>query len=245
MSSIQTNLLNTLIEQTDFETHHMTMKDEFDFYHLVSTGNREGLERRGFSLMDKGLGRLSENDTRNLLYHFIISISLITRMCIDQGMPSETAYTLSDLYIQQVDQLHSPEEVNQLHRTMVYDYIERMKEIKQPACHSRHVKRAMQFINDHLNESISTERIASELNLNKSYLCTLFKRETGITLGAYIEKKKNELAMDYLMNTMIPLIDISNMLGYSSYSYFIQIFKKQTGLTPSAFRKNNYGTAFA
>ncbi|MCR4837591.1 MAG: AraC family transcriptional regulator [Eubacterium sp.] len=245
MDSIRTNLLNTLMEQSDVDLKHMAMKEEFDFYHLVSTGDREGLEKRGFSLMDEGLGKLSPDPARNLLYHFIVSISLITRVCIERGMASETAYTLSDLYIQQVDLLQTPGEINLLHRKMVYDYLERMQKLKRSGVFSRHVKRAMEYINDHLHEAVSANDIADKLGMNKSYLCSLFKKETGFTIGTYIEARKNEMAMDYLVNTNISLIDIANSLGYSSYSYFVQIFKKHTGITPSAYRKKMYNVAFA
>lgn len=79
--------------------------------------------------MDEGLGKLSEDKKRNVQYHYIICISMITRLCIEKGMPSETAYTLSDLYIQKVDVMDDPEEINKLHRKMVYDYTDRMKKI--------------------------------------------------------------------------------------------------------------------
>ena len=239
MSIRNTDLLNKLMEQSDVDMSHMTMEDEFDFYHLVSTGNIEGLERRGFSLMDKGLGKLSEDERRNILYHFIISISLITRKCIERGMPSETAYTLSDLYIQQVDELESAAEINLLHRRMVYDYTERMMKDDSSNQYSRHVMNVLSYIKEHLTETISVDDVSAALGLNKSYLCSLFKRETGITVGHYIEQRKNELALDYLMNTEIPYIDISNALGYRSYSYFIQTFKKLNGTTPAKFRKSN------
>ena len=219
---------------------HMTIDDEFDFYHLVSSGNAEGLEKRGFSLMDKGLGKLSSNEARNVLYHFIISISLITRMCIEKGMASETAYTLSDLYIREVDTLKSADAINKLHRKMVYDYTDRMKKIARTKHYSRHVISTLEYINDHLNEPISVDDLAGALKLNKSYLCVLFKKEMGITIGNYIEEKKNELAMDYLANTDIPYIDISNALGYRSYSYFIHAFKKKNGTTPAKYRQENY-----
>jgi len=244
MSNIRTSLLNTLMDQTDDDSHHMTMKEEFDFYHLVSTGDREGLEKRGFSLMDPGLGKLSKDSARNLRYHFIISVSLITRKCIEQGMPSETAYTLSDLYIQQVDLTQDPEEINLLHRKMVYDFLNRMKAAKKAGRFSHHIRRVMDYISDHTCEAIRVEDIAADLKLNKSYLCSLFKKETGITIVTYIENEKNAVAMDYLQNTSIPLIDISNLLGYKSYSYFVQIFKKHTGTTPSVYRKQMYGVAF-
>lgn len=240
MKNIQSELLSRLMEQSDADITHMPMEDEFDFYHLVSTGNIMGLEKRVFSLMDPGLGKLSEDENRNILYHFIISISLITRKCIERGMASKTAYTLSDLYIQQVDLLHSVTEINRLHRRMVYDYTERMQQHGRDNSYSRHVMSALQYISEHLTETISVDDISEALGLNKSYLCSLFKRETGFTIGAWIEKKKNELAVDYLMNTDIPYIDISNALGFRSYSYFIQTFKKLNGTTPARYRKNNY-----
>lgn len=239
MNYVNSNLIMQLAEQNETANTHMTIDNEFDFYNLVSSGNREGLDQRGFSLMDKGLGKLSQDQKRNILYHFIISISLITRKCIEKGMPSETAYTLSDLYIQEVDELDSAESINSLHRTMVYDYTEKMEKINKQNKYSRHITKAIKYISDHLGEGISVDDVADSLKLNKSYLCSLFKKETGITIGSYIEHKKNELAMEYLSNSDMSYLDISNTLGYTSYSYFIQRFKKTNGLTPSEFRRKS------
>ena len=239
MEYINSTLLLQLAEQNETDNTHMKIDNEFDFYNLVSNGNRQGLDKRGFSLMDKGLGKLSHDQKRNILYHFIISISLITRKCIEKGMPEETAYTLSDLYIQEVDELDTPESINMLHKTMVYDYTEKMDRINKQNNYSRHILQAINYISDHLSEGISVDDVADALKLNKSYLCSIFKKETGITIGSFIEHKKNELAIEYLSNTDMSYLDISNTLGYTSYSYFIQRFKKMNGVTPSDYRKKN------
>ncbi|MCR5543286.1 MAG: AraC family transcriptional regulator [Eubacterium sp.] len=240
MSNMHSELLNKLIEQNDISDKHMEMDEEFNFYNLVSTGNRVMLEKRGFSLMDKGLGVLSDNPARNVLYHFIVSISMITRLCIEKGMASETAYTLSDLYIQKVDKLKKADEINQLHKVMVFDYTERMSKISNSNRYSKNVSKTIHYINDHINEPISVDDITKEINLNKSYLCSLFKKETNMTIGQYIETKKIDLAKEYLQNTDLEQIDISSELGFISYSYFIKVFKQHTGYTPKEFRKMNY-----
>ncbi|MCR4845875.1 MAG: AraC family transcriptional regulator [Eubacterium sp.] len=240
MNYVNSNLLTELMEQNETNNKHMTIDDEFDFYTLVSTGNRQGLDKRGFSLMDKGLGKLSEDKNRNTLYHFIISISLITRMCIENGMPSETAYTLSDLYIQEVDGINNAEKINLLHKTMVYDYTDKMDKIMKHNSYSRHVVKTIKYISEHLSDSISADDVADQLQVNKSYLCSLFKKETGMTIGAYVDSKKNETAIYYLINTDMSYIDISNTLGYKSYSYFVQKFKKTNGMTPSEYRRAHH-----
>ncbi|MBO4862978.1 MAG: helix-turn-helix transcriptional regulator [Eubacterium sp.] len=240
MGKMNSDLLNTLMEQNDDSVRHTDPDDEFSFYHLVSTGNIEGLKSRGFSLMDKGLGVLSDDLARNVLYHFIISISMITRHCIDKGMPSEVAYTLSDLYIRKVDKLKKADEINRLHKTMVYDYAERMAQIAENDRYSIHVTKTIKYINDHITEPISVKDITENVKLNKSYLCALFKKETGKTIGSYIDTKKIELAKEYLTNTELRFIEISNALGFRSYSYYIQMFKKITGITPKEYRSIYY-----
>ena len=52
----------------------------------------------------KGLGVLSKNNMQNLKYHFVITIALIARYCIDGGMDVSTSYALSDFYIQKADE---------------------------------------------------------------------------------------------------------------------------------------------
>lgn len=240
MTNIEAELLDQLLEQEEDETKHKGYEAELSFYNLIMQGNVDVLKQTHFSLMDKGLGKLSNNFRQNLLYHYIVCTAMITRFCIEGGMNSETAYTLSDLYIQKVDKLKTPEEIMSLHRELCFDFAYRMKLICNDATYSSHISLCIEWINNNLQKPISITEISNHLHLNKSYLCTLFKKETGTTINTFVERRRIELAQNYLSFTEYSYVDISNNLCFSSHSHFIQAFKKQTGMTPGEYRKKHF-----
>ncbi|MGN1203322.1 MAG: AraC family transcriptional regulator [Eubacterium sp.] len=65
-----------------------------------------------------------------------------------------------------------------------------------------------------------------------------FKRYTGKTVVKYLKSIKMNKACELLKNTDMPIIEISNMLGYASLSHFNRVFKEHSGITPSAYRKS-------
>ena len=70
-----------------------------------------------------------------------------------------------------------------------------------------------------------------------SYLCKIFKEQTGKTLKHYHNQLKINYAMELLKNKKLTILQISSTLGYNSLSHFIKLFKSYTALTPSEYRR--------
>lgn len=104
-------------------------------------------------------------------------------------------------------------------------------EAEQPPIH-----RAMEYIRRNLDRDLSRTDIAEAIYLNPEYLSRLFKRETGSSLGDYILTEKMRAAQALLGDTNIPVSIIATKVGYSNFSYFSQVFKKYTGLSPLEYR---------
>ena len=81
--------------------------------------------------------------------------------------------------------------------------------------------------------------VAEEIHRSSSYLMRRFKAELGMSVGDYITKCKLDEACDLLTYGDRSLAEISAYLGYSSQSYFQNVFKKQFGMTPMQYRKHN------
>ncbi len=223
---------------------HLPYQRELSFYDSVKSGDINKVKSIMLPLKSENLGTLSDNPIRNLKYHLIISVALITRFCIEGGMPYETAYTLSDIYIQRLDKLNTENDISKLHETLVEEYTNRMKQLNQNNIFSMPVIKAMNYIEEHLHEKISLDDLAEHLNLNKSYLCKLFKNETSLTIGNYIKKMKVEAAGNMLIYSDYSPSDIGNYFSFSSHSHFINTFKAETGYTPTEYRNKNYGRHF-
>ena len=74
-------------------------------------------------------------------------------------------------------------------------------------------------------------------NFSPPVMIEYFRKYTGKTVKQYLRELKIAIACDFLKNSETPLIELSNMLGYTSLSHFNRIFKQYTGRTPAAYRK--------
>ena len=214
---------------------HLAYDKELSFYSSVKSGNLDAVKKIMLPLKNEFLGCLSQNPVRNLKYHLTITIALITRFCIEGGLPPETAYTLSDIYIQRLDLCNEEAAITKLHQEVVFDFTNRMRELK---------KNSVMPLYEHLHEKILLDTLADHVNINKSYLCKLFKSETGMTVGNYIMKLKLEAAGNMLIYTDYSPVEIGNYFSFSSHSHFIKAFRQATGMTPKEYRERNYRKHF-
>ncbi|GAB2539435.1 response regulator [Gracilibacillus alcaliphilus] len=91
--------------------------------------------------------------------------------------------------------------------------------------------------NHYMDSDLGLEVIAEQVNLNASYLGSLFKRATHTNILKYITKVRMEKAEELLKNKQLKVKDISEMIGYSNQYYFSASFKKYYGKTPTEFRE--------
>jgi two-component system response regulator YesN len=87
------------------------------------------------------------------------------------------------------------------------------------------------------NESLSVKDIGEHVFLSSSYVCTLFKNETGKTLNQFLTEFRIEKAKSMLMDPRYKITDISSKVGYSDSNYFGKAFKKFVDLSPSEYRE--------
>lgn len=100
------------------------------------------------------------------------------------------------------------------------------------------IEQIKKIIDNKYKENIGINDIAQEVYLTTTYLCMVFKQETGETVNDYLTKVRIEKARELLKEPKNKLYDICYEIGYSEPGYFSKIFKKHTGLTPSEYREN-------
>jgi AraC-like DNA-binding protein len=228
-----------LFIQREQEFVRTDIKSEFEKYNTIKYGDVEKVAEN-FKKIRKnfyaGKGTLSDNPLRNNIYHLVVAAGIIARICVDGGMEHDVAYTLSDIYIRKADVAKTPDEVIDLIEEMQLDFAARMKEIRKLDAVSLHVRRAVDYIYEHLHEALTLEKLAGNANLNPSYFSKLFAKETGSTVKAYIINAKVSTAQNMLRYSDFSLSDIAFSLGFSSQSAFTYVFRKTTGVTPGSYR---------
>lgn len=235
-------LTKTAFKNREYMITHLPYEREMEFYQSVKMGNIKEVNRLFKPLGGSGFGRLSDDNLRNLKYHLIVTIAFITRYCIEGGMEMETAYNLSDIYILRVDRCVSEEEIHSVHRQVVDDFTGRMHAIIKKGLFSKPILICLDLIYDNLHNKITLNDLADQVGLSAPYLSKLFHREVGVTVSQYISRKRVEAAENLLKFSDYSCIEISNYLCFNSESYFIQVFKSYTKLTPKEYREKFFRT---
>jgi len=100
------------------------------------------------------------------------------------------------------------------------------------------LKKTLDFIEAHYDDSLTVGDIAKEVYLSSSRLSHIIKSELGITLGDYISKVRIDKAKVLLKERELPISQIALEVGFPDQSYFTKVFKKIERCTPKAFRQN-------
>lgn len=98
------------------------------------------------------------------------------------------------------------------------------------------ITRVLDHIHQEFQEKLSLEKLAAQVHVSPVYLSNLFSKTMGKTLVEYIQAVRIDHAKELLKNTHFPITDIAERVGYGDGKYFAQVFKKATGITPTAFR---------
>ena len=106
-----------------------------------------------------------------------------------------------------------------------------------PRSDSRECVEIKRYLDSNFREDISLDRLAEIAHINKYYLAHTFQKEYGISPITYLNCRRIEESKYMLGNTGYSLAQISELMGFSSPSYFSQCFRKAEGLTPNEYRR--------
>lgn len=93
-----------------------------------------------------------------------------------------------------------------------------------------------QYIDANLASTLSVEIICDQFTLSHNMLYKLFEKFFGMSVAKYIKKKRVDGAKA-LIRAGVSVTDASSQVGFSDYSYFSKVFKAETGMLPTKFRK--------
>lgn len=101
-----------------------------------------------------------------------------------------------------------------------------------------YVRRAVEFLHQHYDQSVQVKDIAAAVNVHPGYLHRIFRTHIGRTITDYLNELRIEKARMLLGQSEILVADIADYVGISSRQYFHLLFKKYTGCTPVEYRNS-------
>ena len=203
----------------------------------ISHGQTHRAETIFSSFDPADLQERSASPLRNIKNYAIICNTLFRKSAEIGGVHPLYIDRYSSRFAMQIEQSVSVEAVSRLLLKMIHSYCllvsnHSMKNYSLP------VRKAMIHIDSDLTADLGLKAQAAFLEINPSYLSSLFKKEAGISLTEYVNRRRIEHGILLLNTTNLKIQSVAARCGISDVNYFTKLFKKTTGMTPMAYRKS-------
>jgi len=179
--------------------------------------------------------RRSSDPLRDMKNYTVILNTLLRKAVESASVHPIHIDSLSSQYAKRIEAASSMSSLNKIQREMVKKYCQLVNNHSMKG-YSALVRKIITRIDYDLTADLSLHTQAELLNVNSSYLSTLFKKETGVTLTEYVNKKRVEHAAYLLVNTNSQVQIIAQQCGIADVNYFTKTFKRYMGKTPKEYR---------
>ena len=98
------------------------------------------------------------------------------------------------------------------------------------------------WLREHHAEEISLQTLGKQFGYSANYLGQVFKQETGTSVGEYLANIRIEAAKDLLLSSDYSMQEVAERCGFADQSYFSNVFKKKTGLSPRKYKQSGGDT---
>lgn len=240
---VQKHFNDILFENHENNVHHNPYDQEMREFGSIENGDLIQLEKSLQEDYDGTIGTLAKDPLRNLKNLGIVLVTLASRAAIRGGLSPEISFSLSDSYIQQIEECKDLALIAPLAHKAEFQYAEMVHEIKEKQKgilkkqKNPRINKCKDFIFSHLHDRITLEDLAAEADCNPNYLSQLFKECEGISISGYILQEKINRAKNLLIYSDYSYIEIATYLGFSSQSHLGTQFKKHTGYTLRQYRE--------
>lgn len=240
---VQKHFNDIRFENHENNVHHNPYDQEMREFGSIENGDLIQLEKSLQEDYDGTIGTLAKDPLRNLKNLGIVLVTLASRAAIRGGLSPEISFSLSDSYIQQIEECKDLALVAPLAHKAEFQYAEMVHEIKEKQKgilkkqKNPRINKCKDFIFSHLHDRITLEDLAAEADCNPNYLSQLFKECEGISISGYILQEKINRAKNLLIYSDYSYIEIATYLGFSSQSHLGTQFKKHTGYTLRQYRE--------
>ncbi|MBU3840677.1 MAG: AraC family transcriptional regulator [Candidatus Ruminococcus intestinipullorum] len=223
-------------QKCEVVSSYIAYKHEKELYSLIKNGRVDEIEDVLKKIPESVIEILETNELRYVKNIFIKSITMFTYSAIEGGVEEVAAYEMGDKYIYNGERCNTVKELKELYKKAISEFTQHVSEVEMK-CYSKVTQSAIYYVHRHIHEKITLQKTANSIGVSDCYLSRIFRQETGISFVDYIQKEKIKLAKKILICSKNKGIEISEYLSFSSKSYYIKIFKKYTGMTPTMYQR--------
>ncbi len=201
----------------------------------VSKGKLHQVTAVAASVITSSFTAQRSDSLRRMKNDLIILKTLLRKAAEQGGVHPLHIHRLSEQYAAQIENIHTVKQCLGMQEDMIRSYCLLVKQ-HSLSRYSYYVGQVITLVQYDLAADLSLKTIAAKFNVNASYLSDLFRREYGSTLTEFITQERVHKGMRLLESTDKSVQEIASDCGIQSSAYYIKLFKKQTGMTPSQYR---------
>lgn len=241
---VKGQISSVIFEHQEQELPHNPYDQEVRELDSIRHGDVEMFNRSLAETYRGEVGQLAKNQVRQAKNIAICVIALASRAAISGGMIPEEAFSMVDGYIMKIEDMNNAVKIDSMMRQAEYEFAECVAEIHKNQQKNEQKKELVEWTKNYIYQNLHSDivigEIGQKIGVNTSYLSDLFHKVEGTTIQQYIRKEKIRLAENMLRYSDYEVKEIANYLSFCSQSYFGNIFRQQTGMTPARYRKK-YG----
>ena len=145
-----------------------------------------------------------------------------------------------DIIIEEIVDFSRVQDIDIFEKNILYQIRQFLSKLRyhQPI-YSEAVGKMIEYVENRYQESVSLDELAEYVHMNRTYVSHLFKKETGDTLNNFLLQMRLKQAKKLLLGSKDSIQVICEQVGIPDSAYFSKVFKKQMGLSPLEFRKEN------
>ena len=178
----------------------------------------------------------ASNTLRNSKNYMIIVNTLYRKAVQRRNVHPVYLDQISRRYAIQIENMNNTNEGREIQHAMIHDYCELVLH-HTTSGHTKLIQDVLNYIAMFPSSDLSLDHIADQYAVNKCYLSTQFHKEMKINYTEYVNQVRIDNALKMIDLNQGTLQEIAEACGYHDLTYFSKVFKKQKGMSPSAYRE--------
>lgn len=229
------------VEDSEHNYLNTTFWDVNPLFLLVQEGNVDGF-REAFGIRIEAFPtarRISDNLRKQYEYLTVSLVNTFMIAAIQGGAYPPEANWIADRALRRLSTFDELDELVPIAFDAGLELCELVAATRQSDTGNFSVEQAKRYLSTHLTQEIRVADVADAIGLSPGYLSRLFKRVTGQTMRAYLTSERIKTAQRLLVTDERGIAQIAALLRFCDQSYFTQVFRRETGLTPRQYRDSN------
>lgn len=220
----------------DQEVSSYPIEKEKDLLNAIALGNKLLSQK----LLNEILGHVffaSGNDFESIRSRVLELVVLLSRASLEGGADIKQIFGLNYQYLNQLKSFKNLEDLTPwISRIMerFTDQVFNLSDVK----HKDVIYKSIDYIRNNYMKKITLDEVASYVYLSPPYFSKIFKEEMDTNFNTYLNYIRVEMSKKLLADSSIPMVDVSNIVGFEDQSYFSKVFKKTAGQSPKKYRQS-------